>query len=503
MLPEMTEATARALEAAALRARRAAAGEVRAGDLLGGLLDEEEGRPATLLSAAGTDLARTRPALDAGLSADVPPLAASPPLSGPVRRAFDAAASLARALSTDCLVSTDALLLALLRDNSDLRDFLEEKGLRFSELEKSVLADTTSSLPLEEPLSLVEMTERIDAARVLDAAANRAREALRVLEDYCRFCLDDAFLTGQLKQLRHDLRDVLDVLPDELLLQARETLRDVGTSVGTAAEGVRHSLREVVLAAGKRLQEALRSLEEFGKLLGGEVGERLEQLRYRSYTLERALLLGSSARERLKDCTIQVLLTGSQCSAALDWTIAEAAAGGAHIVQLREKELSDRELLERARNVRRWTRKAGLLFIVNDRPDVARLVDADGVHLGQDDMPVKEARRIVGPDLLIGVSTHDLDQVRRAVLDGASYLGVGPTFPSTTKEFGDLAGLEFVRQATAETSLPVFVIGGVNAATLPAAVAAGARRIAVSAAVCRADEPRQAVAELAAILNVQ
>src|SRR5262249_37154940 len=153
---------------------------------------------------------------------------------------------------------------------------------------------------------------------VLDAAANRAREALRVLEDYSRFCLDDAFLTAQLKQLRHDLRDVLDVLPADLLLQARETLRDVGTSVGTAAEGVRHSLREVVLAAGKRLQEALRSLEEFGKLLGGEVGERLEQLRYRSYTLERALLLGASARARLKDCTIQVLLTGSLCSAALD-----------------------------------------------------------------------------------------------------------------------------------------------------------------------------------------
>src|SRR5206468_6231988 len=145
--------------------------------------------------------------------------------------------------------------------------------------------------------------------------------------------------------------------------------------------------------------------------------------------LERALLVGGTAREQLAKCAIQVLLTGSLCAAALDWTIAEAAAAGADMIQLREKKLSDRELLERARNVRRWTRKAGVLFIVNDRPDIARLVEADGVHLGQDDMPVREARRLLGLEAIIGVSTHSVEQVREAVLDGATYLGVGPTFP--------------------------------------------------------------------------
>jgi thiamine-phosphate pyrophosphorylase len=142
-----------------------------------------------------------------------------------------------------------------------------------------------------------------------------------------------------------------------------------------------------------------------------------------------------------------------------------------------------------------------VLFIVNDRPDIARLAEADGVHLGQDDLPVKEARRILGPEAIIGVSTHDLGQVRRAVLEGASYLGVGPTFPSATKEFSELAGLEFVRQALAETSLPAFAIGGINRDTIGAVAAAGARRVAVSQAVCRADEPRQAAAELRAALG--
>src|SRR5207248_5017898 len=134
---------------------------------------------------------------------------------------------------------------------------------------------------------------------------------------------------------------------------------------------------------------------------------------------------------RLEKARLYVLLTGATCTAALDWTIREAAGGGADMFQLREKTLSDRELLERARNVRQWTRETGTLFIINDRPDVARLVEADGVHLGQDDLSVKEARRVLGPGPLIGVSTHTPEQVRRAVLDGGSYLGVGPAVPAT------------------------------------------------------------------------
>jgi thiamine-phosphate pyrophosphorylase len=244
------------------------------------------------------------------------------------------------------------------------------------------------------------------------------------------------------------------------------------------------------------LQEALRTLEEFAKLHGPEMGRKLEAVRYRSYTVERAILLGLSARERLAKAQLYVLLTGSLCSAALDWTIQQAAAGGAGIFQLREKALDDRRLLERARQVRKWASKAGALFILNDRPDIARLVEADGVHLGQDDLPVKEARRILGPDALIGVSTHTIEQVRQAVLDGASYIGVGPAFDSTTKSFEELPGLQFVREALAEISLPAFVIGGVNANTIQPAVECGARRVAVSAVICQADEPGAAAQEL-------
>jgi thiamine-phosphate pyrophosphorylase len=213
------------------------------------------------------------------------------------------------------------------------------------------------------------------------------------------------------------------------------------------------------------------------------------------------VLLSAAAREQLADTKLCVLLTSSHCAASLDWTIQEAAAGGARMIQLREKQLGDRSLLERARNVRRWTRQAGALFIVNDRPDIALLAEADGVHLGQDDIPVKEARRILGPNKLIGVSTHNIDQLRQAICDGVSYLGVGPTFPSGTKVSAELAGLDFVRQAMAETSLPAFVIGGVNLDTIGAAVAAGAQRVAVSQAICQADDPRAAAAALVRALE--
>ena len=322
-----------------------------------------------------------------------------------------------------------------------------------------------------------------------------------MVEDYCRFVLDDAFLCGELKRLRHDLTAALAVLPTQRLLEARETQQDVGAGLSTPAERERDSLAAVALANWKRLQEALRSLEEFGKTVDPDLGRALERLRYRSYTLERTAALGAAARERLEGVRLCVLLTGLQCVGPVEWTVKEAAAGGAGMVQLREKDFSDRELLERAREVRRWTREAGVLFLVNDRPDIARLAEADGVHLGQDDLPVKGARRILGPDALIGVSTHTIEQVRQAVRDGAGYLGVGPTFPSRTKKFTEFPGLDFVRAAAAETTLPAFVIGGVNLDTVTAAAAAGARRAAVSQAVCQAADPRAAAEALVRALS--
>jgi thiamine-phosphate pyrophosphorylase len=483
MLDDVSPAVERALDAAR---RRAGEGGLDAVHVFLALIEDDEGRAAEVLVAAGGQLGAVRQGLDAhaAIPFDLPAV-----LTG----AREVAGQ--RAEST---VTGEFLLLGLVQSSAPIRDSLARAGVS---VEKLTLPADIPTLPLDEPLDLRDPTDHLAAARVVDANANRAREALRVLDDYCRFVLDDAVLTEELKAVRHQLAQLLARIPAATLNESRDTLADVGTGISTVGEMARESPADVARVNFKRLQEALRSLEEFGKVLAPDFAGGLEALRYRTYTLERAVGIGADARSRLAQAKLYVLLTASQCTAALDWTIREAAGGGAEVFQLREKSLSDRELLDRARNVRRWTRETGTLFILNDRPDIARLAEADGVHLGQDDMPVKDARRILGPGPLIGVSTHNLDQVRQAILDGASYIGVGPTFSSTTKDFGELAGVEFVREAAALTTLPAFVIGGVNASNIGQAVAAGAKRVAASAAVCQAKEPGVAARALRAALG--
>jgi thiamine-phosphate pyrophosphorylase len=141
------------------------------------------------------------------------------------------------------------------------------------------------------------------------------------------------------------------------------------------------------------------------------------------------------------------------------------------------------------------------LLIINDRPDIAAIVDADGVHLGQDDMTVRDARQVVGPRKLSGVSTHSLPQARQAVLAGANYIGVGPTFPSQTKHFDAFPGLDLVGAVAREIKLPAFAIGGVTLETVSQVISAGCRRIAVSSAIARAPQPAAAAIALHRVLR--
>jgi thiamine-phosphate pyrophosphorylase len=465
---------------------------------LAGLLVEEEGRAAALLADAGADWPRVQQHL--GLPAEVDLSKAHELELHPSFQVIMAQArDLAIAHGNEGSIATEHALLALLTVNSSLRQELEGFGLDFERLRLGIVGEP-AALVMDEPLFIEEPTEQIDVARILDANANRAREACRVLEDHARFTLADAFLSATLKQLRHDLTEALYLLPLSLLLEARDTPNDVGTTISTAAEWERDLLASVVQANGKRLQEALRSLEEYGKVLSVEFAQRVEKLRYQCYTLERALMRGGAAHDTLKSARLYVLVTDALCKASLVGTVKEALLGGAQVIQLREKGLDDRTFLARARDLRQLCHAAGALFIVNDRPDLARLAEADGVHLGQEDLPVHEARRILGPNGLIGVSTHTIKQVQRAILEGASYLGVGPTFPSQTKAFEGFAGLDFVRDAFAATTLPAFAIGGIDARNAEQVLAAGARGIAVSHTICAADDPRATARALRSLL---
>ena len=151
--------------------------------------------------------------------------------------------------------------------------------------------------------------------------------------------------------------------------------------------------------------------------------------------------------------------------------------------------------------LRQATLGSSTLLLINDRPDLAVLCGADGVHVGQEDLPIDAVRRIVGPDRLIGVSTHSFEQARQAVREGADLIGIGPLFPSRTKGFSRFLEIDVLRQVAEEIGIPVFAIGGMDAARLPEVMAMGIRRAAVGSAITARRDPGPAAAEMVAILQ--
>jgi len=307
--------------------------------------------------------------------------------------------------------------------------------------------------------------------RAIDASANRAGEALRVLEDVLRFGLDDPHLTRLAKDLRHDLAGVFTRHGLWQRTAARDVLGDVGTGLEAGAGLARRGLADLVAANAARATQALRSLQEFAAVVAAEAAPGFESIRYGAYTLERAALAAVRSRE-----------------------------AGVTMFQVRDKSLPVPLLTERVRTALAIVRRGGApqrpIVVVNDRVDVAAALATDGAHVGADDLPVPLARRVVGPGRLVGRTAHDVAEARTAVIDGADYLGIGPCFPSPTKSFAEHAPPAFLRTVCGEVSLPVFAIGGVTVERLEPLAALGVRRVAVASAVTRAADPPRAAREL-------
>ncbi|MDQ0340343.1 thiamine-phosphate pyrophosphorylase [Caldalkalibacillus uzonensis] len=192
----------------------------------------------------------------------------------------------------------------------------------------------------------------------------------------------------------------------------------------------------------------------------------------------------------MKDFSLYVI-TGEQFYPERNYleVIEEAINGGADIVQLREKKKTKRELLDMAKHLKDLCVRYDVPFIVNDHVDIALAVDADGVHLGQDDLPLEEARKILGPDKIIGISTHKLEEAKRAEEGGADYIGVGPVFPTITKEdVVDPVGLEYVREVVAHIRIPFVAIGGIKLHNVDQVLEAGAERICIVSAIVGAED---------------
>lgn len=331
-------------------------------------------------------------------------------------------------------------------------------------------------MPASVPLAALSAIHRI-----LDANLDRAREGLRIIEEWCRFGLDSANLAGECKEMRHELSGWHSL---EFRV-ARDASGDPGVALTHANEEERSGIEQVLQANFCRVEEALRVLEEYGKLEDRDMGVAFKQMRYRVYTLE-TNLMAYQRYERLARSRLYLVTSPHE---QLFSVVEAALMGGLSIVQYRDKTTADRDRIRTAGELCHLCRDYGALFIINDRVDLAIAVDADGVHLGQEDMPIALARQILGPGRIVGRSTTNPEEMHQAISEGADYIGVGPVYETPTKPGKQAAGLDYVRYAVSHATVPWFAIGGININNVHEAVSAGAERVAAVRALMEAEQP--------------
>jgi thiamine-phosphate pyrophosphorylase len=330
--------------------------------------------------------------------------------------------------------------------------------------------------------------------RIIDANFNRAREAIRVIEEYCRFALNSGPLTGRAKRIRHELSSVMGKLDEGRLIASRDTLGDVGLGGTVDEQLVRGNLRDCFTAGCKRLTEALRALAETIQTQDRPGAEMIEKLRYAAYTLEKDIFLFSDASEKFKSVRLYVIITSNLPADVLSLAC-KCVAGGADCIQLRAKNIEDDKLFATAVAFVQICKDAGVLSIINDRVDVAVASGADGVHLGQNDLPIKQARKLQLAPLIIGKSTHSLKQLRIACKELPTYVALGPVFTTDTKPPAPAVGLGYVKQGIdvfADTGIGSVAVGGITPENVEDVLKTGAGAIAVCAAVTRVADPAAA-----------
>jgi thiamine-phosphate pyrophosphorylase len=233
-----------------------------------------------------------------------------------------------------------------------------------------------------------------------------------------------------------------------------------------------------------------------------------EQLRYRIYTLEKAAMTIITSQNKFADISLCVLLDVDQPQTEFKTLVGQLLTAGVKMIQLRDKQANTALLCDRTKIITQQAQQhaeltAGkrCIVLVNDRADVAVAANADGVHLGETDLPVNLARKVGGHEFIIGRTAHSIDEAKQAVRDGADYLGVGPCYPSTTKQFKEFASETFLRDVSEEIRLPVFAIGGITSDNLDRLIHLGVKRVAIASSITGAADPGEESRRICSLLH--
>jgi thiamine-phosphate pyrophosphorylase len=342
--------------------------------------------------------------------------------------------------------------------------------------------------------------------RIIDANLNRAGEGLHLLEELARLAVDDAELTRQLKAMRHEVL-LGDLAFNQGLIQSRDSRSDVGIDIELPGEEGRE-LPIIVVANARRVQEALRVLEELAKVPDTTPHldpNKFKKARFDLYTIEQELLSRLLRRDKTGRLTGLYAIVDSQALGGRDYIkiAGRLVRGGAKALQLRYKLDSKEELLAIAQQMKNLCSERGMLFIINDHLDIALAVGADGLHLGQKDLPAAIARRLLPLDAILGVSVTTVEQARAAEASGADYIAVGSIYPTFSQPTAKVVGLEMLRKVREAVSLPLVAIGGINRDNAAEVAAAGADAMAVISAVLQARDTEEAAREIVAAFEVR
>jgi thiamine-phosphate pyrophosphorylase len=330
-------------------------------------------------------------------------------------------------------------------------------------------------------------TEDLRVYQIIDANLDRAREGLRVLEDWARFGLGENDFVTKIK----NFRQILGKNHLEVYKQSRNYIEDKCKGLTHQEQNKRKTPAQIICSNSGRVQEALRVIEEFSRLHNHKLSKIASEIRYEIYSLEIDLLRLSNrkeAEEILKENDLYVITDQKENLLEI---IENILISGVKIIQHRFKKGTDKDNLEEAIQIKNLCKKYNSLFIINDRVDIALASDADGIHLGQDDLDLKTARKILGYSKIIGISANNKVDISNAIKDGCNYIGIGPIFETATKKDKKPLGIERIKILTKDLNIPWFAIGGVTKKNISYLKTNGFKKVALVSQLMNSEDPKE------------
>ncbi len=330
-------------------------------------------------------------------------------------------------------------------------------------------------------------SEDLRIYQIIDANLDRAREGLRVIEDWARFGLGKEKYVERIK----NFRQILGKNHLEVYKQSRNYIEDKCKGLTHQEQIKRKTPEQIISSNSGRVQEALRVIEEFSRLHNDELSKIASEIRYEIYTIEIDLLSLSKRDKTAKILKENDLYLITDQKENLLEIVEEILIAGVRIIQHRFKMGTDKDHLEEAIRIKNLCKKYNSLFIVNDRLDIALASNADGIHLGQDDLDLKTARKLLGYSKIIGISANNEIDISNALNDGCDYIGIGPVFETETKKNKKPIGIEKIKSLTKDLNIPWFAIGGINTQNISSLKSNGFKKVALVSQLMNSEDPKE------------